>query len=68
MKHIIKFTNFLSESKESDALAKEIDKAMIRIDDSMSFKDFAAAVATILKDQYGSRNYMPFIEELKKNL
>lgn len=56
------------ESKESDALASAIDKAMIKIDDSMSYQDFAAAVATILKDQYGSRNYMPFIEELKKNL
>lgn len=59
---------YLNESKESDKLAAEIDKAMIKIDDSMSYKDFAAAVATILRDQFGSHNYLPFIEELKKNL
>ena len=59
---------YISESKESDALAKEIDKAMIKIDDSMSYKDFALAVATVLRDEYGSHNYLPFIEELKKNL
>lgn len=56
------------ESKESDALASAIDKAMIKIDDEMPYKDFAAAVATILRDEYGTHNYMPFIEELKKNL
>ena len=58
----------LDESKESDALAKEIDKAMIKIDDSMSYKDFAIAVATVLRDEYGQHNYKPFMEELKKNM
>lgn len=56
------------ESKESDALAKAIDKAMIKIDDSMSYKDFAQAVAKILVEEYGSHNYEPFLTELKKNL
>lgn len=60
--------HYLSESKKSEALAKEIDKAMIKIDDSMSYKDFADAVATILRDEYGKHNYMPFIEELKNKL
>ena len=58
----------LRESKESDALAKAIDKAMIKIDDSMSYTDFALAVAKILKDEYGSHNYEPFIKVLKENL
>jgi hypothetical protein len=58
----------IKESKESDALAKEIDKAMIKIDDSMSYKDFAIAVATVLRDEYGQHNYKPFMEELKNNL
>jgi hypothetical protein len=58
----------IKESKESDALAKEIDKAMIKIDDSMSYKDFAIAVATILRDEYGQHTYKGFIEELKNNL
>ena len=60
--------DYVVESKESDALAKEIDKAMIKIDDSMSYKDFAIAVATILRDEYGQHNYKGFIEELKNNL
>lgn len=60
--------NYVVESKESDALAKEIDKAMIKIDDSMSYKDFADAVATILRDEYGKHNYSRFIEELKNKL
>ena len=60
--------DYVVESKESDALAKEIDKAMIKIDDSMSYKDFADAVATILRDEYGKHNYMRFIEELKNKL
>ena len=60
--------DYVVESKESDALAKEIDKAMIKIDDSMSYKDFAIAVATVLRDEYGQHNYKPFMEELKNNL
>jgi len=68
MNYLTKFNDFVNESKESDALAKEINKAMIRIVGEMSYKDFAAAVATILRDEYGKHNYMPFIEELKKQL
>ena len=64
---LIKY-DYVVESKESDALAKEIDKAMIKIDDSMSYKDFALAVGKILKDEYGSHNFGPFMEILHKDL
>ena len=60
--------DYIVESKESDALAKEIDKAMIKIDDSMSYEDFADAVATILRDEYGSHNYTKFLKSLKDKL
>ena len=60
--------DYIVESKESDALAKEIDKAMIKIDDSMSYEDFADAVATILRDEYGSHNYVKFLNALKNKL
>lgn len=60
--------DYVVESKESEALAKEIDKAMIKIDDSMSYEDFADAVATILRDEYGSHNYMKFLNALKNKL
>ena len=60
--------DYVVESKESGALAKEIDKAMIKIDDSMSYEDFALAVGKILKDEYGSHNFGKFMEVLHKNL
>jgi ribonuclease HII len=60
--------HYLSESKDSDTLAKEIDKAIIKIDDSMSYKDFAAAVAKVLRDDYGKHLYKSFIEELNNQL
>ena len=59
---------FINESKSSDALAKEINKAMIKIDDSMSYTDFALAVGKILKDEYGSHNFGPFMKVLQKDL
>jgi 3-methyladenine DNA glycosylase Tag len=58
----------LRESKNSDALARSIDKAMIKIDDSMDVKDFAKAVAKILQEQYGSHNYDKFLTALKDDL
>jgi hypothetical protein len=58
----------IQETKKSDELAKQIDKAMIKIDDSMDVKDFAMAVAKILKDEYGSHNYDSFLRTLKDNL
>ena len=60
--------NAVTESKESDQLAKEIDKAIIKINDSMSYEDFALAVSKILKDEYGTHNFGPFMEVLHKDL
>lgn len=56
------------ESKQSDALAKAIDKAIIKIDDSMSYEDFALAVGKILKEEYGSHLFGKFMEVLHKDL
>ncbi|MDC1282530.1 hypothetical protein N8Z10_01135 [bacterium] len=68
MKHTTDFNEFINESKESDALAKGINKAIIKIDDSMSYEDFALAVGKVLKDKYGSHNYKGFMEVLHKDL
>ena len=68
MKNLQSLDEFLNESRESNKLAKEIDKAIMKINDSMSYRDFAQAVGEILRDQYGTHNYLPFIEELKKEL
>jgi len=40
----------------------------MEIDDSMSYKDFADAVASILIDEYGNHNYTPFMEVLHARL
>lgn len=64
--HISKFDIF--ESKKSEALAKAMDKAMIKIDDSMSYADFALAVGQILRDEYGQQNFGPFMKVLHKDL
>lgn len=64
----MKLKDLLKESTQSDKLSSEINRAISRIDDSMSYVDFAHAVAKILKDEYGSHNYEPFIKELRKKL
>ena len=50
------------------AIASNIDKAIISLDPEMSYVDFAKGVAQVLIDEYGTRNYEPFIKELKKAL
>ena len=68
MSNINTFSQFVNESKKSNDLAKAIDKAMIKIDDSMSYKDFALAVGKILKDEYGSHTFDGFMEVLHNDL
>lgn len=60
--------DYIVESKESEALAKEIEKSIMKIDDSMHYEDFADAVATILRDEYGSHNYTKFLKALESKL
>jgi hypothetical protein len=63
------FNEAINESSSTvSSLVKHIKAGMEKIDDSMSYKDFAAAVAKIMEDDYGDRNYGPFLEELKKLL
>ena len=64
------FENTLNEADNSKAnqLHYAISTAIFNIDENMSYKDFAAAVALMLKDDYGTHNYKPFIKELEKQL
>jgi len=52
----------------SDKVATAINKAIETVDESLSYKDFALAVAKILKDEYGSQNFDPFMEVLYTEL
>lgn len=63
------FNETINESSSTiNSLVSHIKAGMEKIDDSMSYKDFAAVVAKILEDDYGDRNYGPFLDELKKLL
>lgn len=50
-------------------LESELVKALNQaIPDNTGYKEFAKAVATILKDEYGSQNFGPFMEVLHAEL
>ena len=52
----------------ADQAAKAIDTAIASVDESLSYKDFALAVAKILKDEYGAHNFNKFMEILHAEL
>jgi hypothetical protein len=58
----------VTESKKSEALADAITKSIMKIDDTMSYADFALAVGQILRDDYGQHNFMPFMKVLHNDL
>ena len=63
---------YLSEAglleNTSDKTATVISKAIETVDKNLSYKDFALAVAKILKDEYGSQNFDPFMDVLHTEL
>lgn len=62
-------TKFIqTESAKSDKLASLINNSINKVDNSLSYKDFAMAVGKILKDEYGSHLYSMFVQELNKEL
>ena len=61
------FFPHLQENKAQQAAAA-IDKALISVDESLSYRDFALAVARVLIDEYGQHNFMPFMEVLHAEL
>ena len=54
--------------EKADLAAKAIDQAIAGVDESLGYSDFAEAVATILKDEYGAHNFNPFMEVLHAEL
>ena len=61
------FPEILDESKAIE-VAKGINKAIVDVDDSLSYKDFAEAVAAILIEDYGTHNFEPFMKVLHARL
>jgi hypothetical protein len=61
----------LLKEEESDNSHKLVDlliSAMDSYNPNLKDKDFAIAVASILKLEYGTHNYGPFLEELQSQL
>lgn len=68
LRSIVKQVMNEQHSLESKQLANMISDSISQVDDSLSYKDFAQAVASVLIDNYGEHNYEPFINELRKSL
>jgi hypothetical protein len=68
MDHTKTYESFINESKDSDVLKAGILKAINAVDESLSYEDFALAVASVLKDEYGTHNFVPFLDVLQKAL
>ena len=64
MKNLKEYYSDLVENE----VAKAIDNAIASVDENLSYKDFAIGVAAILKDEYGSHNFGPFMEVLHAEL
>jgi len=57
-----------SFTPKSQKLVPFINKAIDRVDDSLSITDFALAVTTIVRDEYGSHLYEDFKKIVKIKL
>ena len=58
----------LNESDSGDKLAMGIYKAIDNINPNLNYRDFASAVATVIKNEYGTHNIEPFMKELHSHL
>tara|TARA_R110000744_G_scaffold118801_7_gene221762 strand:+ start:4869 stop:5123 length:255 start_codon:yes stop_codon:yes gene_type:complete len=56
------------DGSKARKLQKLIDESINLVDDSLSYKDFADAVALQLEDTYGEHNYAMFLEQLRMQL
>jgi hypothetical protein len=58
----------LLKENQVNQVAQAIDDAIASVDDSLGYKEFALAVAKILKEEYGSHNFDGFMEVLHAEL
>jgi hypothetical protein len=56
---------YLTEAGLQESLAQQINQVL---PENLGYKEFAQAVADILKDEYGSHNFDPFMEVLHAEL
>ena len=56
---------YLTEAGLQESLAQQINQVL---PENLGYKEFAQAVADILKDEYGSQNFNPFMDVLHAEL
>ena len=61
------FPQIIQENKPN-LVAKAIDQAIAGVDESLSYKDFAVAVAIVLKEEYGAHLFDDWMEILHAEL
>ena len=70
--HAWKKNQYLAEaglgSSQAQSLANLINDAIMQVDESLSYRDFAIAIGIILKEEYGSHNFGKFMEVLHAEL
>ncbi len=70
--HSWKKNQYLAEaglgSSQAQTLANLINDAIAQVDESLSYRDFAVAVGIVLKEEYGSHNFNPFMKVLHAEL
>jgi hypothetical protein len=68
MEKLPTYEGHLNESRKSESLAAAISKAIMKVDESLSYEDFALAVGQILRDDYGQHNFEGFMKVLHNDL
>jgi hypothetical protein len=58
----------LEDETKSTELANLILQSIDKVDENLSYRDLAKSIAIILKNEYGTHNFKPFINELEQNL
>ena len=70
--HAWKKNQYLAEaglgSSQAQSLARLINDAIVQVDDTLSYRDFAIAVGIVLKEEYGSHNFEKFMDVLHAEL
>jgi predicted DsbA family dithiol-disulfide isomerase len=64
----LKMLQSLDSQDIAKELANKINSSINEIDESMSYNDFADAIAIVLQEQYGKHNFSSFLERLQSKL
>ena len=64
----MKLLNVLLEENNGLKLVPLINNAIDQIDSNLNYKDFAQAIALVIKEEYGTHNIGPFMDELHSYL